>query len=79
MGSGVWGKMDTCVCMAESLCCSPEIITTLLIGYMPYKIKSFFKKKKNPEAFFFFTLYDFHSESKLYVAILYWCQISNKS
>ena len=25
--------MDTCICMAESLCCSPEIITTLLIGY----------------------------------------------
>ena len=25
---------DTCVCMAESLCCLPESITTLLIGYM---------------------------------------------
>ena len=25
--------MDTCVCMAESLCCSPETLTTLLIGY----------------------------------------------
>ena len=25
--------MDTCVCMAESLCCSPEIITTFLINY----------------------------------------------
>ena len=32
-GRGVWGRMDTCICMAESLCCSPEIVTTLLIGY----------------------------------------------
>ena len=30
---GVWGRMDSCVCMAESLCYSPETITTLLIGY----------------------------------------------
>ena len=28
---GVWRRMDTCVCMAECLCCSPESITTLLI------------------------------------------------
>ena len=32
---GVWGRMDTCVCTAESLRCSPETITTLLIGYIP--------------------------------------------
>ena len=32
-GRGVWGRMDTCVCMAESLHCLPETITTLLIGY----------------------------------------------
>ena len=33
-GRGVWGRMDTCicVCMAESLLCSPETTTTLLIG-----------------------------------------------
>ena len=31
-GRGVQGKMDTCLCMAESLCCSPETIITLLIG-----------------------------------------------
>ena len=29
---GIWGRRDTCVCMAESLCCSPETITTSLIG-----------------------------------------------
>ena len=27
--------MDTCICMAESLHCSPETIITLLIGYVP--------------------------------------------
>ena len=32
-GSGVWGRMDTCICMAESLCCSLETSTTLLSGY----------------------------------------------
>ena len=31
-GRGVWGRMDTCVCMAEPLCCSPETVTALLIG-----------------------------------------------
>ena len=25
--------MDPCICMAESLRCAPEAITTLLIGY----------------------------------------------
>ena len=25
--------MDTCICMVESLCCSPETVTTLLTGY----------------------------------------------
>ena len=33
-GRGAWGRMDTCVCTAESLCCPPETITTLLIGYV---------------------------------------------
>ena len=33
-GRGVWGRMDTCICMAESLCCPPETITTSLISYM---------------------------------------------
>ena len=42
---GVWGRMDTCICMAESLCPSPETITTLLIGYTPTQNKKFMKKK----------------------------------
>ena len=38
-GRGVWGRMDTCICMPESLLCSPEAITTLLTGYTPIKKK----------------------------------------
>ena len=33
-GKGVWGRMDICVCMAESLCCSPEIITVLFVNWL---------------------------------------------
>ena len=32
---GLWGRTDTCICMAESLHCSPETITTLFISYKP--------------------------------------------
>ena len=32
---GVWGKVHTCICIAESLCSPPEAITTLLVGYTP--------------------------------------------
>ena len=32
-GRRVWGRMDPCVCMAESLHCSPGSITTLFIGF----------------------------------------------
>ena len=32
-GRGVVGRMDTCMRMVESLCCSHEATTTLLIGY----------------------------------------------
>ena len=58
-GRGVWRRMDTCIRMAESLCCPPEIITTLLTGYtsdmtettqqqqQQYKIKRLkFKKER---------------------------------
>ena len=31
-GRGVWERMDTCICTAESLCIPPETITWL-IGY----------------------------------------------
>ena len=34
-GRGVWGSVDTCVCVPESLCCPAETVTALLIGYTP--------------------------------------------
>ena len=34
-GKRVWGRMDTYICIAESLHCSPETITTFLISYTP--------------------------------------------
>ena len=43
-GRGVWGRMDARICMAESLCCPPETILTLLIDYPQYKVES--KKKE---------------------------------
>ena len=47
-GRGVWGRMDTCICMAESLHSSPETTTTLLIFYIPVQNKSLkFEKEKN--------------------------------
>ena len=44
---GVWGRMDTCICMTESLGCSSENITTLLISYTPKQNKKFKGKKKS--------------------------------
>ena len=40
-GSRVWGRMDTCICIAESLSCSPETTTTLLTGDPPIQNKKF--------------------------------------
>ena len=47
---GVWGRMDTCICMAESFRCSPETVTTLLISYTPIQNKKF--KNKSVSAMF---------------------------
>ena len=38
--------MDTCICTAESLRCSPETISVLLIGYPPVQNKRLCLKKK---------------------------------
>ena len=43
---GDWGRMDTCLCMAESHWCLPETIMTLLIGYTPLQNNKF-KKNMN--------------------------------
>ena len=34
-----WGRMDTCICMAESLRCLPETITLFVNQLYQYKIK----------------------------------------
>ena len=38
-GRDVWGRMATCICMAETLFCSPEIIA---VSYMPNQNKMIF-------------------------------------
>ena len=48
---GVWVRMDTWTCMVESLCCSPETITTLLISYTPIRNKMFKKQNKMQKKF----------------------------
>ena len=42
----LWGGMDTSICIAESLHCSPETMTTLLIGCPSIQNKKFFKNKQ---------------------------------
>ena len=46
---GVWGRMDIHICIAEFLCCPPETITTLLIGYTPIQNKKLKKKRNGSE------------------------------
>ena len=36
----IWKIIDTCVCITESFCCTPETNTTLLINCNPIQIKS---------------------------------------
>ena len=53
-GSGVWGRMDTCIWVAESLLCSPETITTLLVDYTPIQNTKFkVSKKRNVNQHYF--------------------------
>ena len=57
-GRGVWGRMGICKGMTESLCCSLQTVTTLLIGYIPIQNKMF--KKNSPlkkiKVFLFYVL-----------------------
>ena len=43
-GRGVGGRMDTCICVAESSHCARETITTLLIGHTTIQNFKVFKK-----------------------------------
>ena len=46
-GGGGWGGMVICICVTESLPCSPETTTTWLIDYIPIQNVSGVKKKKS--------------------------------
>ena len=50
--------MDTCIPMAESLCCEPETITTQLISYTAIQNKKL--KKKDYGVGYWFLVNDFH-------------------
>ena len=43
-GRRVWGRMDACIYITESLHCSPETITTLLISYTSIENEKLKKK-----------------------------------
>ena len=45
-GRGVWGRMDTCICMTESPYCPPETSITLLIDSPPVENKKLEEKKR---------------------------------
>ena len=45
-GRGVWGRIDTCICMAETLRYLPETITTLFVNWLYPNTKQKVKKKK---------------------------------
>ena len=46
LGEGVvWGRMDTLISMVQSLHCSPETTTVLLIGYAPIQNVMVLKNK----------------------------------
>ena len=32
---GIWKRVDTCICITESLCCTPETVTTVFINCTP--------------------------------------------
>ena len=51
-GRGVWGRMDTYVWMAESLCCPSETNTTLLMGYTAIRNKKLSQKKLHAPSLF---------------------------
>ena len=44
-GRGLWGRTDTCICVSESFCCSPETITTLFVNWLYSSTKLKVKKR----------------------------------
>ena len=63
---GVWGKMDTCVHMAESLCCSSEATTALLSGYNPIQNKKLITTKHCGQ---FLDCFHVHNQEIIYIKV----------
>ena len=68
MGGDCGGSMDTCILMAESLCCAPETITTLLSAIHQYKIQ----RKKNTGAGCHFLPYGTQASNLCLLRLLHW-------
>ena len=66
--------MDSCICMTDSLHCSPETTTTLLTGLLLYKIKrlKFQKKKYNLNKKEFWSGLPFSPPGDLPDPLLHW-------
>ena len=47
-GRAVWGRMDACIRMPESLRCPPETITTLLISYAVFQSLTYLRVFATP-------------------------------
>ena len=45
IGKRIWKRIHICICITESLCCTPETNTTLLINYTPIENKKLKKKR----------------------------------
>ena len=72
-GRGVWGRMDTRICMAESFCCPHETITTLSIGFAPTQNKKFKKKAFHYWTTTAFTFHYTHTHTHTHRANLRTC------
>ena len=72
-GRGVWGRMDTCICMAEPLRCPPETITTVSISYTPIQKKKIKKKRLGQILSYSTLIFYFIIISELKIIFLYFC------
>ena len=59
-------RIDTCICITESLCCTPETNTTLLINYAPIWNENFLK------------FYNHGQKQKYEKSVICWLAIKSK-
>ena len=64
-GRRIWKRIDTRTYITESLCCTPETNTTLLINCSPNKIK--IKKKKDPDIYCYVLVFPLLTPSAYYI------------